>query len=119
MTGIEIHTLSFHRGIASNDALSTVEKTQTQAWAPVTNELQIIVRQYWTMPIQNESEYIKNASFLQLVFCPNDTRCYLIRNLAQGLVLTVPYFWASFYHIVVLKIPYKFLNFNCTFSAVK
>ena len=34
-----------------------------------------------------------------------------IRNLAQSLVLTAPYFWASFYHIVVLK-------FNCTFSAL-
>ena len=29
--------------------------------------------------------------------------CFL-RNLAQGIVLKVPYFWTSFYHIVVLKV---------------
>ena len=29
---------------------------------------------------------------------------YFIRNLAQGLVLKVPYFWASFYLILVLKV---------------
>ena len=30
---------------------------------------------------------------------------YFIRNLAQGLVLKVSYSWASFYQILVLKVP--------------
>ena len=30
---------------------------------------------------------------------------FLIRNLAQGLVLKVPYFWCSFCHILILKVP--------------
>ena len=30
---------------------------------------------------------------------------FVKRNLAQGLVLKVPYFWVKFYHIVALKIP--------------
>ena len=48
---IDIHTLSFHRVIASNDARSTVEKTQTQAWAPSKNEIQI---KLWVSIYKNE-----------------------------------------------------------------
>ena len=38
---------------------------------------------------------------------------YFIRNLAQGLVLKVTYFWVSFYQILVLK----FVNSSLIFTA--
>ena len=37
--------------------------------------------------------------------CERGLHAFLIRNLAQGLVLKVPYFSTSFYQILVLKDP--------------
>ena len=37
-------------------------------------------------------------------FLSQNTR-FSIRNIAQGLVLKVPYFLTSFYQILVLKVP--------------
>ena len=57
--------------------------------------------------ISSQKSYRREINYRPIMFAVQKGYKYffVIRNLAKGLFLNVPYFWTSFDHIIKLKVP--------------